>query len=114
MHFVQSTRMITSANAIAALIEVARNKPSQKDNIFENLLMIEKQTYLNKGKKSLECRNIAIGHLLDGIKSLDDEIFKKTKIVKFIKRQTKNTRNSVTKRAKKLLKRVKKEVVNVI
>ncbi len=98
-----SERMITSANAIIVLMQIAQNKPKYKAKIIKELLKIEKNVYMNKGEISPECRNIAIGHFLNCIKLLTPKEIKKYKLIDFIKRQTSNTRPSVAKRASKLI-----------
>lgn len=99
-----SQRMITSANTIAAMAKIAKNKPYLTDEIIKELLQVEKINYQNKGKPSPECRNIAIGHLLDSFKYLGDVALKRPDVGEFVKRQTKNSRPSVSARAIKLAK----------
>lgn len=99
-------RMITSANTIAALAEIAKNKPQYSDKIIEELLQVEKMIYKNKGEISSECRNIAIGHLLDAIKLFDDHIKKRHDVIEFIERQRNNSRPSVSRRAKEMFDKI--------
>ncbi len=98
-----SERMITSANAIAALASIAKNKQKQRDKIIKELLQVEKLVYKMKGVISPECRNIAIGHALNAFKDMGDMVLTRQDVKNFIERQTSNSRPSVAKRAKKLL-----------
>ena len=98
-----SERMITSANAIAALGNIAKNMQKQRDKIIKELLHVEKLVYKMKGEISPECRNIAIGHVLNAFKDMGDIALKRQDVKDFIELQTSNSRPSVAKRAKKLL-----------
>lgn len=98
-----SERMITSANAIAALGSIAKNKQKQRDKIIKELLQVEKLIYKIKDEISPECRNIAIGHALNAFKDMGDAALKRQDVKDFIERQTSNSRPSVAKRAKGML-----------
>ncbi len=97
--------MITAANAIGALAEIAKNKPQFQDKILKSLLNVEKCVYYSKGKVSPECRNVAIGHVLDSLDKLGPPVFDRREVQNFLKRQTKNTRPKVSQKAEILLKK---------
>lgn len=105
--FLHEKEMITAANSIRALGQIAKNKPLFKKKIFSEFLKVEKAKYYNKGLLSPECRNIAIGHVLNVFDDFKDELSNRKNIISFIKRQTKNTRPAVKKRAIILLRRIR-------
>jgi len=100
--------LITAANAIAALAEIARSKQKYRDKILAELLKVESKVFLNKGSASSECRNIAIGHVITALAGFTDYIAENKKAVEFLERQSKNTRNAVKLKAEKLLSKVNK------
>ncbi len=101
-----SESMITSSNSIKALFQIAQNKPQFTDQIIQEILKIEEMNYINKGQISPECRNVAIGHILDGLSMLDKEVCMQKGVYNFIKRQSSNTRAAVVKRANKLMAKI--------
>lgn len=104
--------MITAANAIGALSEIAANKPQHQETILESLLKVEKAVYYSKGRVSPECRNVAIGKVLDSLEKFGPAVFGRYEIQNFLKRQTKNTRPKVKLAAEKLLKKYACEMIN--
>jgi hypothetical protein len=95
--------MITAANTIGALSEIAINKPGFSDEIITALLKVEKAKYYNKGEISPECRNVAIGHVIKSFQKLDTKVCCRKDVQAFLKRQTQNTRSKVKELSEKLL-----------
>jgi hypothetical protein len=104
--FLREKSMITANNAIAALGKIAKSKPQSKRKIFAALLGVEKATYYNKGKISPECRNIALGKVIDVFSDFKNDVADKKEFIDFIKHQSKNTRPSTRKRAVGLLQKI--------
>lgn len=98
-----SDSLITSSNAVLALTEIALHKPSKRDQVLAELISVEKNNYVSKGKHSPECRNIAIGHVLDALAKFDKEDQNRIDVQKFIKRQCQNSRSSVQRTAEALV-----------
>jgi hypothetical protein len=80
--------MITAANTIGALSEIAINKPEYSEEIITALLKVEKAQYYNKGQVSPECRNIAIGHVIKSFKKLGKKVYCRKDVQAFLKKQT--------------------------
>ncbi|MFA6099060.1 MAG: hypothetical protein WCV50_06020 [Patescibacteria group bacterium] len=97
--FLREKSMITANNTIRALGKIAANKPKLQEKIFKALLGVEKAVYYNKGKISPECRNIALGKVIDVFSEFREETKNRRGILAFVRRQTKNTRPTVRKRA---------------
>jgi len=104
--FLKGKELITAANAIGALSDIARNKPKHKGKILKQLLCVEKAVYYNRGKVSPECRNVALGHVMTVLDGFCDEIKGCKETLGFIKRHTANTRPAVAKKAKDLLEKL--------
>jgi hypothetical protein len=98
--------MITAANIIGGSDKIARAKPELTERITREILKVEKGKYKNKGALSPECRNVAIGHAIDTFDKLFEQIDDKAKVIAFVKRQLKNTRKPVVKKAERFLKRI--------
>ncbi|MCX6353825.1 MAG: hypothetical protein NTZ78_02835 [Candidatus Aureabacteria bacterium] len=97
--FLRCGKMITAAHAIGALAQIAAHKPEHRGGILKELIKVEKYTY-----DTPECRNVAIGHVINALAGFKDEVKNRKDSVMFLKRQTKNTRAAVRKKAGELLK----------
>ena len=97
--FLRCGKMITAANAIGALAQIAAHKPEHRGAILKELIKVQKYSY-----DTPECRNVAIGHVIDAIAGFKDEIKNSKDSARFLKKQTKNTRAAVRKKAGVLLK----------
>ncbi len=98
-------RMITAHHAIFALTIIAKEKKHLLDEIFEQILKVLEYNY-----DKPDCNNIVIGKLILAFEDLYELLSEKQKtIVKQIaSEQTDNERKTTQKKAKKLLKRIKK------
>lgn len=102
--------MVTAANVIGGSVKIVQARPELACRITGEILKVEKAKYKLHDVLSPECRNVALGHAV----VVFDEIFdllgdKETQdtVIKFVKRQIKNTRNAVVKNAEKFLKKHK-------
>jgi len=89
-------KMITAGNATEALAKIALAKPELQGKITSELLKVEKYQYDTK-----ECNNIACGHVINAfilyLKKPDK------KVIKFLERQTKNSRRATAEKANNYL-----------
>lgn len=92
--------MITAANVIAASGKIAAAKPHLADKIARALLRVEKAKY-----QTAECRNIAIGHVINSLEIFIDHVSKPAPVVEFVHRQVHNPRKAVRGNAARFLKR---------
>ena len=106
--FLHGQELITAANSIKALGLIAQAKPRFKEKIFTELIAVEKARYYNKGKVSPECRNVALGQVIDVLNGFREDIISRRDLMAFVKRQTKNRRLAVKKKAKELIHLCKK------
>ena len=97
--------MITAANIIGGSTIIARAKPALADAIAKEILRVEKAKYMLKGSLSPECRNVAIGHAIDSFEKLYGLIEHKIDVTAFVKRQLKNPRKPVAKRAEQFMRK---------
>lgn len=91
-------KMITAGNTAKALGIIAKNKPEFVDKITNELLKVERYKYDTE-----ECNRIACAHVIDTFSVYLSKPNKK--VLEFLSRQSKSTRASVVKRARKLLKK---------
>ena len=94
--------MITAGNTIGSAARIALYKPRLIERITREILKVEKAKY-----KTKECANVACGHAIDSFDQFYEKIIDKGPVTEFIKRQLRNTRVPVRKRAEKFLKRHK-------
>jgi hypothetical protein len=101
--FLNAGKLITANNATMALAGIAVAKPQYQKQITRELLKVEHYDY-----DTDECRNIAIGKVIEAIGSYSDQLKDKKGVIGFARRQTGNTRNATKKKAEQLLKKLKK------
>lgn len=94
--------MITAANTIGSAAKIALSKPHLIEQITKEILKVEQAKY-----KTTECVNIACGHALDAFSQFYEKIKDQGPVIEFIKRQLKNKRTPVRKRAERILKKYK-------
>ena len=92
--------MITANHAIVALTDIALARPEYQATVTDELLKVEHYNY-----ETDECRNIAIGKVILAISTYFASLEDKEATLKFVKRQTGNTRNATRKKAEQFLKR---------
>jgi hypothetical protein len=92
--------MISAANVIGSAVKIALAKPELTGKITKEFLKVREAKY-----KTKECLNVAIGHAIESFEQLFDQIENKEPVIKFVREQTKNTRNAVRKKAEEFLKR---------
>jgi hypothetical protein len=97
--------MITAANVIGSSPRIALAKPHLADRITTEILKVEKARYKVRGQPSPECRNVAIGHAIDSFSQFFDHIEDKPTVLRFVKKQLKNPRPAVAKKAAQFLRK---------
>jgi hypothetical protein len=102
---IQGPVMITAANIIGSSTKIVLSKPELTGRITREILKVEKAKYESKGVPSPECRNVAIGHAIDSFDAFFEQIDNNTKVLAFVKRQLKNTRKPVVKKAERFLRK---------
>ena len=100
--FLNAGKLITANNATMALAGIAIAKPQYQKQITEELLKVEHYDY-----DTDECRNIAIGKVIEAIGSYSSQLKDKKTVIELAQRQTKNTRNATRKKAERFLKKAK-------
>lgn len=99
-----NARMITANHTITTLANIALTKPEYQKIITNELLKVEHYNY-----DTGECRNVAIGKVILAIGIYFNQLENKKVVIEFVERQTKNTRNATKSKAKKFLKKLKKQ-----
>lgn len=97
--------MITAANIIGSSAKIALLKPELIQRITREILKVEKAKYQSRGKPSPECRNVAIGHAIDSFDKFFEQIDDKKTVLTFVKRQLKNPRKPVVKKAERFMRK---------
>ena len=97
--------MVSAANIIGGSAKIVSAKPYLTEKIAKEILKVENAEFELHGEPSPECRNVALGHAIDTFDQFFDQIEDKSAIVEFVKRQLKNTRKQVVKKAEKFLKK---------
>ncbi|MGI6047436.1 MAG: hypothetical protein ACOYEG_05435 [Petrimonas sp.] len=95
--------LITCNHVTFALGLIYQNKPDLKEIIIKELLSISGDKF-----ETDECKNIAIGKVLEAIKPFVSEIKDDSSVILFIENATKSERNATKKKAEQLLKKITK------
>ena len=98
-HLLEDESMINAANVAGRSGIIAKAKPHLQDKITDKLLDIDKTHH------SSECKNIIKGKAILSFNEYIDEFDDKEKIIKFVKKEVKNTRSATRKKAEKLVKK---------
>lgn len=97
--------MVTAANIVGSSGKIARSRPELTERITYEILKVERATYEARGRPSPECRNVVIGHAIEAFDELFDQLQDKGAVLKFVKRQLKNTRKQVARKAEGFLRK---------
>ena len=99
--FLHEGHLITCNHAIFALSLFAKNKPELRHSIINELISISKDQFDTE-----ECKNIAIGKVLEALKNFLDDTRNHKEAVAFVEQAKNNTRNATRKKAETLFKRI--------
>jgi len=97
--------MVTAANIIGSSAKIAAAKPELTKKIVREILRAEKARYERHGEVSAECRNVVLGQAIDAFDQMFDQIEDQSAVIRLVRRQLKNPRKQVVKKAEKFLKK---------
>jgi len=92
--------MITANNVIGGAGKIALAKPRLADRIARALLPVETAHY-----QTAECRNVSLGCAIDALDGAFENLREPQPVIEFVKRQLRNSRNAVRKKAARFLER---------
>lgn len=101
----QGPVLVTAANIVSNAWKIAMARPDLSDMIVSRLLSVENAEFINKGSPSNECNNIIRGKAIESFANFYDDIRDKDSVIAFVERQLDNSRNAVTKKAEKFLRK---------
>jgi len=102
--FLHGGQLITCNHAIFALGLIAKNKPAIQEKIIKELLDVSEDRF-----ETEECKDIAIGKVIETLKNFSTEIKENKKVMKFISQAQRYKRNATKKKADALLKTIQKK-----
>ena len=102
---ITGSEMVSANNIIGSSVKIADNKPELIDRIVNEILKVDKATYIHKGEVSPECKNVAYGEAIKAFDKLYDKAQNKQDILAFVRRQIGNTRAKVSKSAQIFIKK---------
>ena len=103
--FIAGPVMVSAANVIGGSAKIVSCRPDLAGRVTKEILTVEKADYQRHNAPSPECTNVAIGQAIDTFDQIYDSIANKKPVLLFVKRQRKNSRAAVVKKAEKFLKR---------
>ncbi len=92
--------LIPAANAIGGAAKIAVARPDLAGRITTELLKVENAVY-----QTPECRNVAVGQVIDAFDAFFESIEDKEAVLAMVERQLSNSRNATRKRAGSFMKR---------
>jgi hypothetical protein len=93
--------MVTAANTIAGAAKIASARPRLAAKITRAILRVERAHY-----QTAECRNVSIGQAITALGTMGVRVTESREVVRFLKRQLKNSRPSTRKKAVAFLKQL--------
>ncbi|MBL0019439.1 MAG: hypothetical protein IPP17_24160 [Bacteroidetes bacterium] len=103
LSFLHSGHLITTAHAIEALGQIAKEKPALKSLILSELLAVPEDDF-----DSTECREIAIGKVVEMLGSFPNEVKDLPEAMVLVQRACQSTRNATAKKGGKLRNQIAK------
>ncbi len=96
--FIGGNALISAANAIQGAGRIAGCRGDLLEQILPALLAVEAANY-----ETAECRNVALGHVLDILAELGPGVCRRPDVAAFIHRQETNSRVAVARRASRMV-----------
>jgi len=102
--FLDSTSLVTFGNAVSGVPKVLAAHPQLEHEIVSKLLDIDQHTFMNKGRPSPECLNVAKGHIIDCFAQIVPTTRYDQPILAFVRANQDNSRKQVREKAMRFLK----------
>ena len=102
---IDSDSMITASNVIGSAWKYVLAYPETEGDVTARLLKVAENTYIHKGEPSSECRNIAIGHVIDCFDKYFEVSASQGRMLAFAESQRNNCRKSTARKAADFLKK---------
>ncbi|NUN09792.1 MAG: SRPBCC domain-containing protein [Ignavibacteriaceae bacterium] len=99
LKFLHGGTLISANHAIFALGLIALHKPVHRNKILKQLISIRKDEF-----ETEECKNIAIGKVIDTLVPFKDEVRKLKSLMDFVQAASANSRKATANKAAKLVK----------
>lgn len=96
-------KLVPAAIVVGRSPIIVKAKPKLESKITKLLLGTEKAKL-----ETTECRNVLLGHAITAFGEYFEQIKDKEKVIEFVKKQLKNTRNGTAKKAEKFLRKYEK------
>lgn len=93
--------MITAAQVVHSASRIAKAKPHLADAVAAEVLKVGRGRYQTR-----ECRNVVIGHALLSLQEMLGLLQKPAPVLRFVRRQMKNSRAATRVKAQRFLRRV--------
>jgi len=97
---IRGSAMVDAANAIRGGATIAKAKPYLADKIARKIVQVERAHYAKA-----ECRNVAIGHAIEGLGQFFGDIPCKKLVRAFVGRQKRNARATTRRKAEMFCKK---------
>jgi hypothetical protein len=98
---ISGSELITASNVIGGAARIALAKPHLTDRVVDEIFKVEKARY-----QTPECRDIALGHVIEAFGMLFKQSKRQERILKLVKKQLKNPRHATRKKAEKFVKKL--------
>lgn len=105
--FLYSTNIAEFGNAVKGIPKIISVFPSLEEKIIPPLFEISERVFIHKGKPSDECRNVAVGKVMEVFEKIGKNSQYRQEMLNFAEMNLTNTRNSAKRKAEKLVKKLK-------
>lgn len=105
--FLYSTNIAEFGNAVKGIPKIISVFPSLEEKLIPPLFEISERVFIHKGKPSDECRNVAVGKVMEVFEKIGKNSPYRQEMLNFAEMNLTNTRNSAKRKAEKLVKKLK-------
>lgn len=100
--FISDPELTTAANVSKGSSIIAKAKPYLVEKITNQLLKVSQTKY-----KTEECKNILLGHIINSLDKMFNQLENKSSVLEFVERSTNNTWKGTKSKAEKFLQKHK-------
>ena len=105
--FLYSANIAEFGNAVKGIPKIISVFPSLEEKLIPPLFEISERVFIHKGKPSDECRNVAVGKVMEVFEKIGKNSPYRQEMFNFAEMNLTNTRNSAKRKAEKLVKKLK-------
>lgn len=105
LKFLTSTKVVEFSNAVKGIPIIIKYHKEEENKIIPLLLDINNHVFINKGKESLQCIDIAKSAIIDCFNKIYKESSYKKEIMQFVEENKSSKKSQIANKANKFIKK---------